>query len=202
VRRIWKILVISMVLAGLLATILAVTVAAAGPRGTDMSAAVREAGLRGNASGNCYGQAGNTTIDVVSKLLDMTPEEIQAERQAGKSLVQIAAGKNVTEEVLINAIIAEKEAATKELVTAGTITQEQADLRLTQMKENVKLAVNRTTVGQPDWAGSCGIGSNGACGGNGALRQGGCQGDPENCTGTPGTGTGMGRMMRGNRIAQ
>jgi hypothetical protein len=202
VRRILKVLVISLVLAGLLAAVLAITVAAAGPRANDMSATVRAAGLRGNAGDTCSGQVGSTTIDVVSQLLGLTPEQIQAERQAGKSLVQIAAAKNVTEEALINAIMADKQAAVEKLVTAGTITREQADLRLTQMKENVKLAVNRTTVGQPDWAGSCGADLNGACGGNGALRQGGCQGNPENCTGTPGTGTGAGRMMRGLRMAR
>ncbi len=184
VRKLLKVLLISMVLAGVLATVLVVTVAAAGPQG----------------KGTGSGQTGSSTIDVVSKLLGLTPEEIQAERQAGKSLVQIAAVKNVTEEALVNAIMADKEVAVQKLVTAGTITQEQADLRLSQMKTRVELAVNRTTVGRPEWAGAGGNTQNGLCNGAGALKQGSnSRGNQNNCIGTSGACTGASKMMRAGR---
>ena len=62
-RKTLKVLLVSMVLAGILATVLAVTVAAAGPQG------------KGN--GTNTGQTGSSTIEVVSQLLGLTPEQIQ-----------------------------------------------------------------------------------------------------------------------------
>jgi hypothetical protein len=185
-RKVLKVLLVSMVLAGVLATALAVTVAAAGPQG--------------NGTGSV--QTGSSTIDVVSKLLGLTPEQIQEQRQAGKSLLQIAATKNVTEVALVDAIMADKEAAVQKLVTAGTITQEQADLRLAQMRERVELAVNRTATGRPEWAAGNGNGQNGVCNGTGVMRQSNGQGNQENCTGTPGTCTGSGKMMRAGRASK
>jgi hypothetical protein len=104
-KRMWKVLVISMVIAGILATVLAVTISAAGPNK--------------NSSGSAYGQMGGSVLDEVSQLLGLTPEQIREQRQAGQSLVQIAAAKNVTEDALIDAIMAEKQESIRELVAAG-----------------------------------------------------------------------------------
>lgn len=172
-KKIWKVLAISMVLAGVLVAVLAGTVLAQGPQGS------------ANTCG--AGRGTGSALDEVSQLTGLTPEQIQEQREAGKSLVQIAATKNVTEEALINAIMAEKKEAVQKLVTAGTITQEQADQRLAFMKERVKQAVNRTTIGPPEWAGG---GKNGSGAG---MRQGGQNFNQANCTGT---GAGAGGMMR------
>jgi hypothetical protein len=184
-KRMWKVLVISMVIAGILATVLAVTISAAGPNK--------------NSSGSAYGQMGGSVLDEVSQLLGLTPEQIQEQRQAGQSLVQIAAAKNVTEDALIDAIMAEKQESIRELVAAGTITQAQADQRLALIQERVKLAVNRTTVGPPDWAGANGNSQIGNGNRKGLMGQGGSRGNQENCTGTPGTCTGSGSMLRSGR---
>jgi hypothetical protein len=119
----------------------------------------------------------------------MTPEQIQEQREAGQSLVQIAAGKGITEEALINAVMADKQAAVQKMVEAGTITQSQADQRLARMRERVQLAVNRTAIGPPEWAGANGNGQNGT----GLMRQNGFRGNQENCTGTPGPAPAPGR---------
>lgn len=177
--KIIKVLTISMVLAGILVVVLASTVFAAGPRGSYSE-----------------NQVGGPTIDVVSNLLGLTPEQIHEQRQTGLSLVQIAATKNVTEIALIDAIMLEKQTALQKMVTAGTITQAQADQSSTQMRERVQLAVNRTTLGPPEWSGANGNGQNGICSGTGTMRQGGNRGNQDNCTGTPGTCTGAGKMMR------
>jgi hypothetical protein len=181
-KKIWKVLVISMVIAGILATVLAVTISAAGPHN--------------NSSGSTYGQGGGSVLDDVSQLLGLTPEQIQEQRQAGQSLVQIADARNVTEEALIKAIMADRQEAIQKLFAAGTITQDQADQRLALMQERVRLAVNRTAVGPPDWAGAYGNGQNGTGNGNGMMGQGGSRGNQENCSGTPGTCTGAGGMLR------
>jgi hypothetical protein len=184
-KKIWKVLVISMVIAGILAAILAVTISAAGPRN--------------NSSNSTSGQGGGSVLDDVSQLLGLTPEQIQEQRQAGQSLVQIAATKNVSEEALIKAIMAEKQEAVQALVAAGTITQDQADQRLSIMQERVKLAVNRTAVGPPDWAGASGSGQNSNGNKKGLMGQGGKRNNQENCTGTSGTCTGAGSMLRSGR---
>jgi hypothetical protein len=186
-KRIWKVFIISMVLAGILIAVLAVNISAAGPQS--------------NGS-NGSGQVNNSTVDVVSKLLGFTPEQVQVQRQAGKSLVQIAATKNVTEESLINAIMAQKQMTLKNMVTAGAITQIQADQRLVQIRERVKLAINRTTIGPPEWSGANGQGQNGFCNGNGIMRQGGPKGNQESCTGVQGTCTGAGKMLRAGRATK
>ncbi len=57
--------------------------------------------------------------ETVSDLLGLTPEEIQAERQEGKSLVEIAAAQGVSEDELVEAIIAAEEEAIQEAAEDG-----------------------------------------------------------------------------------
>lgn len=122
----------------------------------------------------------------------MTTEQIQTLRHEGKSLVQIAATKGITEQKLINAIMAERQANIQARVTAGTLTQDQAKVMLEQMQQNVVRAVNRTTIGKPKWAGANGVGQ-GAC--NGQIRN--QQGD----NGQPGLGTGPGNAHKWGRAS-
>lgn len=89
--------------------------------------------------------AGQT--DEVATLLGMTQDEIQAERQAGKSLAKIAADKDVSEEQLIETILAAKKEALAQAVTDGKLTQAQADQMIERMTEQVKIMVERATTG-------------------------------------------------------
>ena len=77
----------------------------------------------------------------------MTREQLIAERQAGKSLLQIALAKGKTEQQLVSTILAAKRADLDKLVAAGTLTQAQADLMYQNMQQTVPQAVNRTTIG-------------------------------------------------------
>jgi Spy/CpxP family protein refolding chaperone len=192
---------IASIVAGLLVIAIAIPALAAGPNSGTPSPTVQP----GSGKGNCQG-LGAGVNEAVTELLGMTREQIQEQRQAGESLVQIATDKNITEADLINAIMAEKQAAVREMVTAGTITQAQANQRLAQMEERVELAVNRTTLGPQEWAGANGnnngVGQNGQCNGTGVTNQGGLNGNQENCTATPGTCTGAGSMLRAGRNAR
>jgi hypothetical protein len=148
-----------------------------------------------NSYGQGYGLGGQGICsDNVCALLGLTPEEIQAQRQEGLSLVQIAANQNVTEEQLIEAVMGERQLWIQERVTAGTLTQERAAFMLQNMEQNVVRAINRTTVGKPEWAGNNG-GSQGA--GNGQMKK---QGQSAAGTGNngicTGTGTGTGSMNK------
>jgi len=90
--------------------------------------------------------------DEVETLLGMTAEQIQAERLAGKSLVEIAASKGVSEETLVSTILNAKKADLDALVAAGKLTQAQADFIYDRMEQTVPVMVNRTDTG-PMWRG-------------------------------------------------
>ncbi len=83
----------------------------------------------------------------VCQLLDITPDELYSLRLEGKSLVEIAAARGVSEDALVEAIMEVKRAFIQEQVEAGIITQELAELRLQHMLEMTYQAVNRTSVG-------------------------------------------------------
>ena len=97
-------------------------------------------GVRGAAAWT--GQPG-----AVQTYLGMTAEEIQAERQAGKSLAQIAVAKGKTRDGLISTILTAKKAILDEQVAAGTLAQAQADAIYANMQQQVPVMVDRTDVG-------------------------------------------------------
>jgi hypothetical protein len=162
---------------------IAMPVLAAGPQGGN-SANV--------AAGQCnLGELRGLGVgpdESIVELLGLSGEEIKAERLAGKSLVQIASGQGVSEETLVNTIMAEKKAAIQAMVAEGKISQTLADQRLAQIQERVQISVNRTVTGPQSWSGANknGNGSNKS----GFMGRGtGSSGNPGNCTGTPGTCT-------------
>ncbi len=176
-NKIVKRLVIGLVLVGVLAIgIGAGVVSAATPTPTPATPA-----YCGPGGGFRFG--GILVDDVISKLLGMTADQIRTLRQEGKSLVQIAATKNVTEKQLVDAINAYKKTAVQNRVTAGTLTQDQANLILQQMQQQTTQAVNRTTTGPMGAGAGCGL-----AGGNGPVTG-----------GQAGRGAGAGMMNRGRR---
>jgi len=80
----------------------------------------------------------------VCELLDMTPAEIAAEREAGKSLVQIAQSKGVSADELLSAMLEPRKTALDKLVAAGKISQERADTILKAMTERLIERINST----------------------------------------------------------
>lgn len=105
----------------------------------------------------------------VEALLGMTAEQIQAERLAGKSLAQIAAGKGISEETLTRTILDAKKADLAKLVADGKLTQAQMDLMIERMPEQIKAMVERTNVG-PAFSQGRPSGGQGFRGGRGAGR--------------------------------
>jgi len=101
-------------------------------------------GMTGRGAPEWAGQ-----VDEVQTLLGMTPEAIQAERLAGKSLAQIAEAKDISEDTLISTILDAKKADLAQLVADGKLTQAQADTMLSHMESQVKTMVERTAVGRP-----------------------------------------------------
>ena len=183
-----KIFVIAASVAIILALSIGGVAAAAGPNNTC------------NNSAECGQQAGfgqGVCSEAISDLLGLTTSEIQAMRLEGKSLVQIAATKGVNQQKLVDAVMAERKVNIQERVNAGTLTQEEANIMLQQMEENIIQALNRTTVGKPEWAGTNGgVGQD--CNGQLGTQQGAAgsgNGEPGLCTG-PGNAHQWGKTSR------
>ena len=91
--------------------------------------------------------------DALLNQLGMTADQLRAERQAGKSLAQIAQARGVSEDALVALLTGEHKAALDAAVTAGRLTQAQAEQALATMQARIATAVDRTEVGPPEWAG-------------------------------------------------
>ena len=156
----WKILTAALV-TGLLIVAFTGVIFATGPvtPNADCPNAGDRLGGGGHGMGGYFGQ-GALCDEAVSDLLGLSAEEIQAQRLEGKSLVEIAAAVDVSENALVTAIMAAKTDTVQELVAAGTITQEQADLMIQKMEQQTTLAVNRTDTG-PFGQGGQGMGHGG-----------------------------------------
>ena len=127
-------------------------------------------------------------IDSISKLLGMDQTEIIKERQAGKSMVEIAKTKGVDEEKLVNTIVEERKAVLDQIVKDGLITKEQAQYCNDNMEQRIDANLNTTAVGPANGRGmrggrgpGAGAGFGAGCGGAGAgcglaNGQGYCQG--------------------------
>jgi hypothetical protein len=150
--------IVAAILVGALAALVGGTALAAGPvtppgQGLGPAAGVQDSrawpcGAAG--AGGMMGRGAPTWAgeqDAVAELLDMTQEEVQAERLAGKSLAQIAVEQGVSEQDLIDAMLSAKKDALAELVAGGKLSQAQADLMIQNMADRVKTMVERTDVG-------------------------------------------------------
>jgi hypothetical protein len=162
------------VLAMVVASLFAVSALAAGPVGGRWA----QQGTPQTPNGACpMGGAGMMgrpawagQPDEVAALLGMTAEQIQAERQAGKSLAQIAQSKNVPTEKLVETMLSAKKTALQQAVTDGKLTQAQADLMVERMTAMAKVMVERTTTGPMGGRGMMGGGMRGQ--GRGMMGQG------------------------------
>ena len=81
--------------------------------------------------------------DAVADLLGMTRQEIYDARSSGKTLSQIANEKGVTDQQLIDAIVAAKEEAVTQALEAGQITQAQADQMLETITARAELIIDK-----------------------------------------------------------
>jgi hypothetical protein len=98
---------------------------------------------------------------VLTNLLGMTQQEITDQLQQGKSLVEIAAASpnKVSEDQLVQAILASMKDIMQQHVTNGTWTQAQLDARLKLAEQHIRQLVNA----QGAYFGGCG-GVNGGTG--------------------------------------
>lgn len=137
-------------------------------------------------SGFCRG-FGGSMMGTISEVLGMSPADIRAERQNGRSLSDIAKEKGVAKDTLLEKMLDAKKGQLDERVKAGYLTQEQADQILKNFKEGINKGIDNTNqgcvTGQSGCAGGAGYG---ACGAKG--QRGGCGGAEYGGCGGAGTG--------------
>jgi uncharacterized protein (DUF433 family) len=126
---------------------------------------VNQAGTYGpgfRSGGGVHGMMGagsSSMLEVLAQELDLDVDGIIAELQTGISIADVAANQGVEAQVIVAALLAEREAWLLEAVDAGRITQERSDLMMSQMEEMIEDHVNQPWGGAPDGAGyGCGRG--------------------------------------------
>lgn len=115
--------------------------------------------------GAALGRLQGGMIATVSNLLGIDQAEVIKERQAGKSLVDIAETKGVDEQKLVDTVVSERKALLDQRLKDGLITEEQAQYCTENMTQRITDNLNRTTIGPGNCGGGgCGMGG-GYCGG-------------------------------------
>lgn len=150
---------------------------------TGIAATCGAAGLR---LGTAMRDSGGRLLDVVAKLTELSTTDVVAKRQAGKSFSDIAAEKSVDSAAIVAEALKVRQTLLAEKVSAGAITQAQADTALANMKTRVTERVNSVNTNCDGTGAGMGAGKGGGPGrGNGRGAGGGMMGGGRG----PGSGT-------------
>ncbi|MGI6487261.1 MAG: hypothetical protein ACOX2B_02840 [Syntrophothermaceae bacterium] len=98
-------------------------------------------------SGLAIGRNGGGMADIVCDILGISRQDLATERRAGKSLTEVAAAHNVSQDKLTAAVMEKKQERLQEALKDNKITQEQYDNCLQNMKERTTKNLTRTTTG-------------------------------------------------------
>ena len=85
---------------------------------------------------------GGDPMNESAQLLGMTDQDLYNQMMNGKSVVQIAAEKGVTEQQLIDSMMATRRAAYDQAVQQGQMTRLYADTMLMMINNNLKMMIN------------------------------------------------------------
>jgi hypothetical protein len=113
---------------------------AAGPMGP---------GGRMGGPGGHMGDHRGTGLDIeaAATALGMTTDELRTELEGGSTIADVATAKGVDVQTVIDAIVADATARIDERVTAGDLTQDEADARIADLTQHVTDLVNN---GRPE----------------------------------------------------
>lgn len=103
----------------------------------------------GSMMGSGWGMHGYSLIDAAAEVLGIERADLIAELQAGKSLAELAEERGVEPQAIVDAFLADHEERLQELVDAGRLTQEQADLMLDHMAEEIAERLNEPVLRGP-----------------------------------------------------
>jgi hypothetical protein len=103
--------------------------------------------------GGPMGRRAGADLDIVATTLGITADEVRTALKGGQTLADLAVSKGKTAQAVIDAIVAD---ATKHItaeVTAGTLTQAEADKRLADLTTRVTDFVNNGVPAGPGMGG-------------------------------------------------
>ncbi len=103
-----------------------------------------QAGLRQGKAGQ---QKAQVALQAVSDLTGLSVADIRSQRAEGNSLAAIAESKGVSEQAVIDKVIAERTAVLGNLKADKKISEEQYQACLDNMADKIKANVERTAVG-------------------------------------------------------
>lgn len=99
---------------------------------------------RGGRGGHGHGpRAGRVSPEATASVLGITVEELQTQRQAGRTLAQIAEAEGVAKADLVEGLVAAAREQLAADVAAGTTTQAQADEVEAGLTERITAKVDR-----------------------------------------------------------
>ncbi|MBT9130664.1 MAG: hypothetical protein DDT40_00588 [candidate division WS2 bacterium] len=109
-----------------------------------VSVTVYSYGMMGNFQGGMFGLRSGERLEYMlqkkATILGITVEELKKELNSGKTFLDLAKARGITEEQLRAKMLEFQKVRLQELVIAGRITQEQADQMLAAMIQHQNLA--------------------------------------------------------------
>lgn len=92
--------------------------------------------------GGRWGGPENSLLSVAAEKLGLTSQELLTELQAGKTIADVTKEKDVAVDTIVEAVLTPRAEQLKQAVTAGQLTQGQADAQLALMKANLTQRIN------------------------------------------------------------
>jgi polyhydroxyalkanoate synthesis regulator phasin len=89
-------------------------------------------------------------LDAAATALGITADELRTQLEAGSTIAEVATTEGVDIQTVIDALVTEAKARLAEAVTAGDLTQEQADARLAEITTRITELVNTGRPARPD----------------------------------------------------
>ncbi|HVL93512.1 MAG TPA: hypothetical protein VM264_09225 [Acidimicrobiales bacterium] len=83
-------------------------------------------------------------LDVAAEAIGVTPVELRTALRDGRSIAQVAQSKDVDVQKVVDALVADARSRLAAKVTAGELTQAEADEKAARLTERVTALVNRT----------------------------------------------------------
>lgn len=98
--------------------------------------------------GDRRGGRGGPGLEAAAEALGLTRAELHAELRDGATLAEIAAEQGVSQQTVIDAMVAELKSHLDEHVAAGKLTQEEADAKLAKATTKITDLVNNGRPGR------------------------------------------------------
>lgn len=100
------------------------------------------------------------SLATIAKALNMSETDLQTALQGGKTVADVAKAKGVDLNTIVNALVAEQQTNLQQAVTAGRLTQAQADAQLAQLKTDLPTRLSQPFPAQThEFGGIGGVGS-------------------------------------------